>query len=93
LERGNVHDARLALETALDLIAADESALAIPRHGAFAATHLALAYLELGDAVAAAEAFEIARELGAETYNELRVPLQRVERTLATVGQGDPDAR
>jgi hypothetical protein len=92
LQRGNVHDARLALEAALDLIAADESAHAIPRHGAFAATHLALAYLELGDAVAAREAYEIARELGADTYGELHEPLQRVARTLATVSQGDPDA-
>ena len=92
LQRGNVHDARLALETALDLIAADESAHAIPRHGAFAATHLALAYLELGDAVAAREAYDIAQELGAATYSELHNVLQRVARTLAAVGQGDPDA-
>jgi hypothetical protein len=92
LQRGNVHEARLALETALDLIAADESTHAIPRHGAFAATHLALAYLELGDAVAARAAYEVAQELGAGTYGELHEPLQRVARTLTAVGQGDPDA-
>lgn len=93
LERGNVHAARLELETALDLVAAEESSHAIPRHGAFAATHLALAYLELGDPVAATEAYEVARELGAETYGELKEPLRRVARALESVGQGDPDGR
>lgn len=92
LQRGNVQDARIELEAALDLVDAGQSSLAIPRHGAFAATHLALAYLELGDPVAAREAYDVGRELGAETYRELREPLQRVARTLAAVAQGDPDA-
>jgi hypothetical protein len=93
LERGKVENARVELETALDLVADDESSHAIPRHGAFAATHLALAYLELGDPTAATEAYAVARELGAETYHELTEPLQRITRALANVGQGDPDAR
>jgi hypothetical protein len=91
LQRGNVQSARIELETALDLVEKGESSHATPRHGAFAATHLALAYLELGDPVAAGAAYDIARELGAETFRELAQPLQRVATTLAAVAHGDAD--
>jgi len=82
LQRGEVQAARTEFERAIELVEEGRSPQALPRHAAFAAAHLALVHLQLGNREAAREAYTAALEFGAAAYPELSQPLQQARTAL-----------